>query len=214
MNKEAVNPMDHENAEAICAKIQQDADAEVRQLLERARTQSQSILDEARGASEAGKAAALHALDKEIEKVRDRILSTLNLEKKRLILDGKQAFVENVLAEVKRAAVKFRADNAYPGFLMQAVVEGVRVLEVSNVAVYYAAADEHIFSEGFVKKASGLCAAALNKPCSLTLNKSDFKDLGVIINSEDGRMMYDNRFLARLERMYEDIYMELLKEVV
>jgi vacuolar-type H+-ATPase subunit E/Vma4 len=214
MNKETVNPLNIENAEAICAKIQQDADAEVKQLLERARSQAQSVLDEARASSQTAKDAALQSLDKEIEKLKDRILSTLNLEKKRLLLDGKQSFVENVLAEVNRKAGVFRNDSAYGEFLVQAIVEGVRVIEATSVVVYYSVIDEHIFSDSFVKKISGLCAGALSKPCSLTLNKSDFKDLGVIINSEDGRMMYDNRFGARLERAYDEIYMELLKEVV
>jgi len=85
---------------------------------------------------------------------------------------------------------------------------------VPDVVVYYAAQDEHIFDKDFVKNLTGRCSAAMNKTCVLTLNKSDFKDLGVIINSADGRMMFDNRFSARLERIYDDIYMELLKEAV
>jgi vacuolar-type H+-ATPase subunit E/Vma4 len=52
----------------------------------------------------------------------------------------------------------------------------------------------------------------LKTECSLKFNKADFSDLGVIVNSIDGRIMYDNRFLARLERVKEEVYMELLKE--
>jgi vacuolar-type H+-ATPase subunit E/Vma4 len=214
MNKEPVSPMDHENADAICAKIQQDADAEVKQLLGRAQTEAQGILSQAQAAADAQKAALLRDLEKEIDKSKDRILSTLNLEKKRLVLEGKQKFVEKVIGEVRQKAARFRGDRAYGEFLAAGVLEGLRVLDVPNVAVYYAAADEHIFNNDFVKKLTDRCSAAMNRTCVLTFNKSDFKDLGVIINSVDGRMMYDNRFSARLERMYDDIYMELLKEAV
>ena len=214
MNKKIVSPVDQENAEALCAKIDQDADAEVKKLFERAQSEAQGILAQAKAEALANTAAVVRALDKEIEHDKDRILSTLNLEKKRLILEGKQSFVDRVLAEVKQKAERFRADRAYSEFLANGILEGMRVLDAAEVVVYYAGSDEHIFNNDFVKKLTDRCSAALNKACVLTLNKSDFKDLGVIINSVDGRMMYDNRFSARLERMYDEIYMELLKEAV
>jgi vacuolar-type H+-ATPase subunit E/Vma4 len=115
---------------------------------------------------------------------------------------------------VKQKAARFRSDPGYSEFLVRAIVEGMQVLDVNQGVVYYAAADEHIFNGDFVKKVTDSLRKAMNKECSLTLNKSDFKDIGVIVNSQDGRMMYDNRFDARLGRMYEDIYMELLKGAV
>jgi len=214
MNRDIVSPVNQENADALCAKIDQDADAEVKQLFERAQSEVQGIFAQAKATSEANAAAGVRALDKEVEHDKDRILSTLNLEKKRLILEGKQSFVNKVLAEVKQKAEHFRGDRAYSEFLANGILEGMRVLDVPNVVVYYASADEHIFSNDFMKKLTDRCSAAMNKTCVLMFNKSDFKDLGVIVNSVDGRMMYDNRFSARLERMYDDIYMELLKEAV
>jgi vacuolar-type H+-ATPase subunit E/Vma4 len=214
MNKEPISNINQDNAEAICAKINQDADSEVRQSFERAKAQAQQIIDGAKKESEALKAALLRNLEKEIERSKERVLSTLNLEKKRLILDGKQKFVDEVIMDVKQKAGRFRSDPGYSEFLAGAIVEGMQVLDVAQGVVYYAAADEHIFNDGFMKKITDACRRAMNRECSLTLNKSDFKDIGVIVNSQDGRMMYDNRFDARLGRMYEDIYMELLKGAV
>ena len=211
-DNDIVFPVNQENAEALCAKIDQDAQAEMKKLSDRAQSEAQVILSQAKAEAQSSAAAAVRELDKEIEKDKDRILSTLNLEKKRLILDGKQSFVEKVLAEVKQKTARFRGDRAYGEFLARGVIEGLKVLDVSNAVVYYASADEHLFTNDFVKKLTDRCSAAMNRPCALTLNKSEFKDLGVIVNSVDGRMMYDNRFSARLDRMYDDIYMELLKE--
>ena len=42
--------------------------------------------------------------------------------------------------------------------------------------------------------------------------KSDFSEIGVIVQSQDGRLLFDNRFSARLKRAYDEIYMKLLKE--
>ena len=214
MNKEPISNINQDNAEAICAKIKQDADSEVAQLFERAKGQAQQIIDGAKKEAEALKAALLRDLEKEIERSKDRVLSTLNLEKKRLVLEGKQKFVEQVLSDVKQKAGRFRSEPGYSEFLAGAIVEGMQVLDVARGVVFYAAADEHIFNDGFMKKITDACSRAMNRECFLTLNKSDFYDIGVIVNSQDGRMMYDNRFDARLGRMYEDIYMELLKGAV
>lgn len=212
MNKNIVASANHENADAICARISQDAAMEAQKIAERAQSQAQQIVARAKEESAASTEAARRRVDREIEKDKDRLLSTLNLEKKRLILDGKQAFVDKVLAEVKAIAVRWRQDPGYEDFVIGAVLEGIRVLDVHQVVVYYAAADAHIFTEGFAKRLTDRCSAVLGQSCEVTFNKSDFSDPGVIINSRDGRMMYDNRFSARLERMYDDIYMELLKE--
>jgi vacuolar-type H+-ATPase subunit E/Vma4 len=214
MNKEPLPSINQDNAEAICAKINQDADLEVRQLLERSQKEAGQIIAAAKKDIEAAKAALLRDLEKEIEKSKERVLSTLNLEKKRVILDGKQKFVDDVISDVKQKAANFRGDPGYAEFLIQAIVEGMEVLDVDRGVVYYSAADGHIFNDGFMKKAAEACRKALARECYLTLNKSDFNDIGVIVNSHDGRMMYDNRFDARLGRMYEDIYMDLLKGAV
>ena len=214
MKKDLVLPMNQENALSICKQIDKDAENEVNKLLERARSEVQDILAQAKAESQARTAAAQRENEKEIEKDKDRILSTLNLEKKRLILEGKQSLVEKVLAGIRQKAVRFRGDRLYGEFLVKGVLEGMRVLDVANAVVYYAAVDEHIFNSDFVKKLTDRCSAVMHTPCVLKFTKSDFKDLGVIINSMDGRMMYDNRFSARLERMYDDIYMALLKEAV
>ncbi|MCU0651188.1 MAG: V-type ATP synthase subunit E family protein [Candidatus Omnitrophica bacterium] len=211
MNKQPVPNVNKDNADAICAKIILDAEGESRQLFKRAEFEARQILDAAKKDAQARKDILLRDVEKEIEKAKEKVLSTLNLEKKRLILEGKQRFVDNVLAEVKKKAAGLRNDPQYPEFLADAVIEGMRVLDVSEVIVYHAACDEHIFNEGFIKKVTQSCGKALNRQCAISFNKSDFNDIGVIINSQDGRIMYDNRFEARLERSYEDIYMELLK---
>lgn len=212
MNKNIAVSANQENAEAICARIDQDAADEARKILERAQAQAQQIVALAKEGSAANAEAARRRVDQEIEKDRDRLLSTLNLEKKRLALNGKQAFVEKVLAEVKACAGRWRQDRGYEAFLIEAVVEGIRVLDVPQVTVYYAAADAHLFTDEFARALHARCSAVVHHPCEVAFDKSDFNDLGVIIHSRDGRMMYDNRFSARLDRMYDDMYMELLKE--
>jgi len=212
MDKKILGQLNQENADLICAKINQDADEEVRAILEKAGKDAEKVLAQARKSAEEKRRAILKDLEQEIQKSREKILSSLNLEKKRLLLGEKDKFVQSVLSEVRKKAQDLRKDSGYPEFLENAIIEGIEVIEENKAEIYYSYLDEHLFNEGFINKIEKACSRVLKTDCRVKFNKADFNDLGVIVNSTDGRMMYDNRILARLERAKEEIYMELLKE--
>ncbi len=212
MDKKILGQLNQENADLICAKINQDADEEVRAILEKAGKDAEKVLARARKSAEEKRQAIFKDLEQEIQKSREKILSSLNLEKKRLLLGEKDKFVQSVLSEVRKKARELRKESGYPEFLESAIIEGIEVIGENKVEIYYSYLDEHLFNEGFINKIETACSRVLKPDCGVKLNKADFFDLGVIVNSTDGRMMYDNRVLARLDRAKEEIYMELLKE--
>lgn len=214
MDKRQLEQINLENAETICAKIRQDAEQEVSTILGRARQEADKLISQAKTGAEASRAAMMAEADKEIQKIKERIFSTLNLEKKRLLLEEKSRFVSLVIDAAKGRAQSLRQDNGYSAFLSEAILEGIDVVETDSVMVYYSSIDERIFNEAFVQAAEKSCLQRLSRHCGIMPKKSDFKDIGVIVSSADGRMMYDNRFSARLERIAETLYMELLKEAL
>jgi vacuolar-type H+-ATPase subunit E/Vma4 len=212
MDNKILGKINLENAQVLCSKISEDADEEIRSILAAARKESEKILSAARKEVEGKNQLIFKELEREIQKSREKILSSLNLEKKRLVLGEKDKFIQSVLAQVNKKAQDFRREDNYPEFLENAIIEGAEVVEEKNIEVYYSALDERIFSDDFKNKIEKACSRILKTGCSLRFNKADFSDPGVIVNSVDGRIMYDNRFLARLERVKEEVYMELLKE--
>jgi vacuolar-type H+-ATPase subunit E/Vma4 len=212
MDNKVLGQLNRENAKVICDKISLDADKEAEAILVEARKESEKIISAARQFVEQKKEAILRELELELVKSKERILSSLTLEKKRLALAQKDKFVQSVLDEVRKKPQKFRQEPGYPEFLEKAVVEGVKVIGENNIEIYYSDLDEQLFKEGFIKKIKSACSLRVNRDCNIKFTRSDFKDLGVIVNSEGGRTIYDNRFLARLERGQEEIYMALLKE--
>ncbi len=212
MDSKLLNKINQENAQVIFSKISEDAQEEIRAILDAARKESDKILSQARKVVEDRNQVIFQDMEREIQKSKEKILSSLNLEKKRLVLGVKDKFIQSILAQVSKNAQDFRKENDYPEFLKNAVIEGVEVIEENNLEIYYSGLDERFFSQDFTDKIEKACAQALKTACSLKFNKADFNDLGVIVNSIDGRIIYDNRFLARLERVKEEVYMELLKE--
>jgi len=211
MENKVLGQINRENAEEICSLIRKDAQAEVAIVLERARKETEKVLAQAQSQAEQKKQAILKGLDSDIQKLKDKILSSLTLEKKRLVLSEKDKFVQAVIEAAKNEAAGFRASPGYPAFLEKAIIEGIKVIGDSHIEVYYSALDEQLIQEGFIKKIENGCSAAIKRQCALKFHKADFQDPGVIVYSADGRMIFDNRFSARLKRLNEEISMELLK---
>ena len=202
MDKSLYSKAKIEDAGEICRKIVEDATAQADSILASAEKERSKILEEANHEAENKKKESLKKNDIEIEKTKQKIFSTLNLEKKKLFLEEKSRFIETALEKVKEIASEFRKDPGYKAFLEKAISEGVEVIGEGEVSVLYSALDEKIIKEDLIKNIKGI---------SLEFKKCDFKDIGVIMQSKDARLIYDNTFSARFRRMYDDIYMDLLK---
>jgi vacuolar-type H+-ATPase subunit E/Vma4 len=212
MDSKLLNKINQENAQVIFSKISEDAQEEIRVILDAARKESDKILSQARKVVEGKNQVIFQDAEREIQKSREKAMSSLHLEKKRLVLGEKDKFIQAVLAQVIKTSQDFRKENGYPEFLKNAIIEGVEVIGENNIEIYYSGLDERFFSQDFKDKIEKACANALKNECGLKFKEADFIDLGVIVNSIDGRITYDNRFLARLGRVKEDIYFDLLKE--
>jgi vacuolar-type H+-ATPase subunit E/Vma4 len=197
-NKRDVSKISGENAEEICSRIRGESSEEAEFLLGKAHKERERILSEASGQARARTQAILSAAEKETARTKDRIFSTVTMEKRRAYLEAKSLFIADVVAAVKREAEDFRGSKDYVKFLREAVLEGIKIVDDKKAQVFYSHIDE-----GPISQVSDLPAE---------FKKSDFGEIGVIVQSQDGRLLFDNRFSARLKRAYDKIYTKLLKE--
>ena len=211
-NSANVSERNIENSKTICAKVKEEADDEVRDILEKARAARDRILEEAKKEVFEKKNAMLKESDNEIERIKERVYSNLHLENSRAILEEKNEFAKEVLKKVNDRAQNFRSNGEYPVFLKKAVIEGVGIIDDAETEVLYSSKDSSIIDNVFVKDVEEKTTAEFKK-ISIEFKKSDFGDIGVIVQARSGRRIYDNRFSARLKRAHDEIYMSLLKEV-
>jgi vacuolar-type H+-ATPase subunit E/Vma4 len=196
--KKDVSKISSENAEEICSKIREESSEEADFLLGKAHKEGERILSEALGEARARAGAILSAAEKEASKGKERMFSNVTMEKRRVQLEAKSLFIADVIAAVSREAENFRRRPDYVKFLREAVLEGIRIVDDKKAQVFYSHLDEDVISK-------------LND-LPVEFKKSDFGEIGVIVQSQDRRSLFDNRFSARLKRAYEEIYMKLLKE--
>jgi vacuolar-type H+-ATPase subunit E/Vma4 len=201
------------NAGLIIDHIKEESGREAATIIERARGEAEKIVQDGAAETERTQTQMREALRQELEKMRERIFSSVNLEKKRIVLEEKDNFIQQVVAGVRDLAGQVRKSPGYDDFLRRAVAEGARVVDDAQVEVTYSAADEKLFlSAGFVPSLESFCRDLLKKPVALRCIKGDFDEPGVIISSVDGRIQFDNRFSSRLTRREGEIYERLLKE--
>ena len=189
-----------ESLKVICARIQKEAQAEVAFLKQKAEHGAQKIVTDAKTEAEQKKNELILSLEEEQQKIRERVFSTLNLEKKKIVLQEKEALADKVMAELKTVAAAFRKSGEYAAFLQAAINEGIRVINAEEVTVVFSPQDEKLINDNFRNKGK------------YKLQKGDFNDLGVLVQSADGRLLFDNRFAARLKRKYDEIYSQLIAE--
>lgn len=197
-SKKDISKINGENAGQICSRIREESSGEAQLLLGKAHKERERILSEASEDARARAQAIMSAAEKEIAQKRERIFSTVTIEKRRVDLEARSLFIEDVIAAVKREAEKFRTSHDYMKFLREAILEGIKVVDDKKALVFYSHLDDGLISR--------------LKDLPVEFKKSDFAEIGVIVQSNDGRLLFDNRFSARLKRAYDEIYMKLIKE--
>lgn len=202
------------NPEKIIEKIRQEADLLSESILSSAMKEAQVLSEQSRKMLEAEKAKIEQDLRLETAVFKEKNISFLSIEKRKIILNQKNRFVEDVLSLVRQEAEKFRFNKDYYDFLIKACCEGARVVGSKDVEVLYSYCDEAAFTSPEFGDKIRLFCSAIGCDCSISFLKGEFKDIGVIIQSKDTRLIYDNRFESRLKRDYDEIFMNLLQEAL
>ncbi|MFA6281488.1 MAG: V-type ATP synthase subunit E family protein [Candidatus Omnitrophota bacterium] len=201
------------NADEIRKVIHSEVTYETKEIFEIANKEAAEISKNANNETQKIKEKSYAQLDKQINNIKEKVFSAINLEKKRITLGEKSKLIEKIFAQIKLQSEDFRSSNGYRDFLKKACFESVEVIDSLSLDVLYSPFDENLMTVEFQEELRDSCRNKFDKNISLAFMKSDFNDIGFIIQSKDGKVIFDNTFTARLRRAYDDIYMDLLKKL-
>jgi vacuolar-type H+-ATPase subunit E/Vma4 len=202
------------NADKITEKIRKEAVSLKENILFSARKEAENILKQAQFEAKLKRETLEREFEREMDEFKEKNYSSLSIEKKKIILNQKNRFVEDVLSLVRQEAQKFRSDKEYYDFLVKACGEGAMVVGAKSIEMIYSYCDEVAFSSyDFIEKVRLFCSS-IGCACQIEFVKGEFKDIGVIVQSQDSRLIYDNRFESRIKRNYDEIFMGLLQEAL
>jgi len=140
----------------ISRRIQEEADSEVRNIIQQAQKKAEEILNAGQQQAASERAKKLADLEIAIKQMKERMFSSLNLEKRRIELKEKDKLIRDILASVSNKAKSFRTSEEYQNFLKESILEGILVLDKREVRVIYSFLDEAIFTEFFLRILSDL----------------------------------------------------------
>lgn len=208
---EQLNQAAYDNAQNIILKIQADTQAQVAAILAKAFKDAEKINKDALAQVDSLRQAALEKAALTSDKFKNKIFSTLNLEQARIELKEKECLAGEIVARIKAKAKEFRNDSGYWSLLLEFILEGVVVIGRNQLEIIYSYLDQPILTNPeFVRQMKERCAA--EGEINFIFTADSFKDIGVIVQSQDKRLVFDNTFNARFKRFYQDILSDLFKE--
>jgi vacuolar-type H+-ATPase subunit E/Vma4 len=193
-----------ENAKPSIDALRQDilerSRQDIRAILQEAERDAAKLLQDARDQAEGFKAEILKKANAQAEGVRRRILSGVHLEVQRQHLQVIEEALSGIFRRLSEKLEAFRKDPGYGAFLDTLMLEGVQALDAGEIRVVPGDVERALLTEERLARIE----AGAERPVRLVLSPDRLPEGGVVLESSDGRMRFDNRFSSRIRR-YGDL---------
>ncbi len=200
------------SSEVLRREIQAQSETEASGILEQAEKNAEKIQRQAAQDAEKGQEKTLEDARIQAAAIRKKLLSSVHLEVKKQTLNNREAIFDRMFEEVRKKLKDFRSRPEYVEFLKSCVIEGVMAVEADAILIRCGKIEKERLSPDviqFIQKA----LLDKGRQCRLELADSGDDEGGVLIQSADGRMRFDNRFQARIRRMEHRLRLEVMKTV-
>jgi vacuolar-type H+-ATPase subunit E/Vma4 len=191
-----------DSAAVLREEILAEAQRESEGILTRARQYAEDVLATATAAAKKAREEHLDRARAEAARRRELILATVSVEAGRLRVARVESLLESVHEEARRRLL------VHDGFKYREAVITLAALAASHMegvafVVKVSEADRALLGDGLAEEVTHRVGrSALNVTVSY---ESDVTGDGVIVEDAEGRQMWDNRFLKRLERMWPEL---------
>jgi vacuolar-type H+-ATPase subunit E/Vma4 len=184
-----------ESLEKLHNRILSDAKLKAAGIIEQAEDKSKQVLDEAQAQAQRDASDILSRATLEAESIRRSILSSRIRANRLRILDEKNKIVQSVLNSVEQSLSDIADSNQFESTLKRFVAEAVEAVGTDNAVV-------KIGFRNAERKSLQSLGQSLPKGTRLIADETAIDDLGGVVASDpEGKMIFNNSFRARLERL-------------
>lgn len=186
--------------ESLRRAILADARAAARAEVAKAETFAEVERQRARGEAESEAAGILQEAQREAEALRRRVASVAELEGKRRLLEARERLIQQVLDRAMDDLKNGRGAQGRREDLMRLVVEAAREAGGGRLKVQTSASDARVLTPGFLAEASKrLAREGISADLEAAERPAEIVG-GAIVSRDEGRVIVDNSFEARLGR--------------
>jgi|SRR5712692_6265634 len=184
-----------ESLEKLHNRILSDARLKASGIVEEAAEKSTKILDEAQAQAKREADDILSKASLDAESIRRSILSSRIRANRLRILDEKNKIVQSVIKSVEQSLSDIASSDQFESTLKRFVAEAVEAVGIDNAVV-------KIGFRNADKKSLQSLGQSLPKGTKFLADQTAIDDLGGVVASDpEGKMIFNNSFRARLERL-------------
>jgi vacuolar-type H+-ATPase subunit E/Vma4 len=184
-----------ENIEALSRAMLGDAKAEAEQILAEAKAKADAVRQKAEEHAAAERAQILEKANQEADRLRGQVIATTQMKARTMELDHREKLLDKVftLAHQQLADVVKRSD--YNTIARRLVHEALVQLKPVSAKIR---ADK--VTQGFLTK-QVLDELSKEFKVNLAFGEPLERGIGVVVETDDGHLQYDNTFETRLSRL-------------
>ncbi|MCD6460179.1 V-type ATP synthase subunit E [bacterium] len=198
--------MNSQSVDVLCEKIIGEAKIEAETILNKAEKMSRQRIKLTEQQVKNESVKLRKSAEQRSEFIKKKILSSLNLEKKKLVLNKQELFTKKILADVKNLIFKFTEYNKYRSVLKELVIEAVSTLnEEGTVMLQFGKSDPHNAVLQIVRDAEKILNQKYGKKINLKIHKQRHFQHGVIASINDGLISVTNTLEERLASKNKEI---------
>lgn len=193
--------MNNNSPELIYQRIREDAQKEAETILSKARKNAGLRVKLAQGEAKRFIKDEKQKVDFRAKDIKKTIMSSLEFDLQRIELVSREEIVNHVIDEVKKRGEGYRDKNEYEQWLKENIVEGIKHIDCSDVEVKISGKDSKIINDKF----KNLIKKEISENIKVDMNLDDgIDDIGAIIMSKDGRIIFDNTFSEKMKRKHSE----------
>jgi len=201
------------SSEILRKEILEQSQKEASEIFEQAEKEKNRILHTAREEADQIHARAMKKAQKEADVIRRRILSGVHLEIKQESLRQREKLIARILESVNTKLEDFRKSKDYIPFMEGLILEGIVALDVQIVEIQAGSVEKEILKPQVLASLQEKYKNEYGRNVTLTLRNEILPEAGVILEDDQKRIKFDNRFSARIHRMRNELRLIILKQL-
>jgi len=203
------------SSDVLQKEIQNQSQKEAEMILSQADKEAKRILDAARSEAERIRGDIIGKAENQAANIRKKILSGVHLEVKRQTLRVREELLTKIFKGVEERLHAFRKAEGYTDYLQKLVIEGILALDTDTIQILSGDVEKKLLGhKGVITKIENNVRERIGRKIKLNLSKRVLPEGGVVLVSSDERMLFDNRFPARMKRMKNEMRLEAVKRVM
>ena len=194
------------NGSKIISRIKEDSDLETQEILKNAHKIADDIISSAKNKAKSEETEIIEKAKHDAELTKQRIIANAKLKSKKHCLYIKEGIIQNTFDEAETKLGNFRSSPKYPEILKDIIEEGIESINGEDAEISVKKDDITILTNDFLKDLS-------NKfNMNLTISKESIRSNGgALIRTIDGKIVVNNTFETRMQRMRDHLRSEVAK---